>query len=85
MQASMDEISLRGRAVQLGGNISCDASSIDAVKEVGRKLMEEGLGDVEIDDEVVGILQGQGFGTLITLPERESVIALVHEGPYFHV
>ena len=75
MQASMDEISLRGRAVQLGGNISRDASSIEAVKEVGRKLMEEGLSDVEIDDEVIGILQGQGFGTLITLPEGESVIA----------
>ena len=42
MQASMDEMSLRGRAVQLGENISGEASSIEAVKEVGRKLMEEG-------------------------------------------
>ena len=75
MQASMDEMSLRGRAVQLGENISGEASSIEAVKEVGRKLMEEGLGDVEIDQEVVGILQSQGFGTLIALPEGEIVIA----------
>ena len=75
MQASMDEVSLRGRAVQLGENISGEASSIEAVKEVGRKLMEEGLGDVEIDQEVVGILQSQGFGTLIALPEGEIVIA----------
>ena len=75
MQASMDEMSLRGRAVQLGENISGETSSIEAVKEVGRKLMEEGLGDVEIDQEVVGILQSQGFGTLIALPEGEIVIA----------
>ena len=40
MQASMDEMSLRGRAVQLGENISAEATNIEAVKEVGRILME---------------------------------------------
>ena len=75
MQASMDEMSLRGRAVQLGENISAEATNIEAVKEVGRILMEEGLGDVEIDHEVVDMLRDQGFETLITLPEGQSVIA----------
>ena len=75
MQASRDEIFLRGRAVELGQIISGGQSSTEAVKEVGRQLMEEGLGDVEVDNEVVGILQGQGFGTLLSLPEAEIVIA----------
>ena len=75
MQASRDEMYLRGRAVQLCEVISGETSSIEAVKEVGKKLIEEGLGDVEIDPEVVGMLQGQGFETLITLPEGQSVIA----------
>ena len=75
MQASRDEMYLRGRAVQLCEVISGETSSIEAVKEVGKKLIEEGLGDVEIDPEVVGMLQGQGFESLITLPEGQSVIA----------
>ena len=74
-QASRDEIFLRGRALQLGGMISGGTNSTDAIKDVGRRLMEEGLGDVEIDHEVVGILQVQGFGTLISLPEGEIVVA----------
>ena len=75
MQPSRDEIFLRGRAVELGQIISGGESKIDAIKEVGRKLMEEGLADVEVDEEVVGILQGQGFGTLLALPEGEIFIA----------
>ena len=75
LQGSRDEMYLRGRAVQLCEVISGETSSIEAVKEVGRKLMDEGLGDVEIDHEVVGMLQSQGFETLITLPEGQSVIA----------
>ena len=78
MQASRDEIFLRGRAVQLAGAISGEGrepSCLEAVLTVGRNLMEEGLSNVEIDDEVVSILRGQGFETLITLPEGEIVIA----------
>ena len=75
MQASRDEIFLRGRALQLGGMISEGTNSTDAIKDVGRRLMEEGLGDVEIDHEVVGILQVQGFGTVINVPEGEIVVA----------
>ena len=75
MEASRDEIFLRGRAVELGQTISGGQSSTDAIKEVGRKLMEEGLGDVDVDNEVVGMLEGQGFGRLLTLPEGEIVIA----------
>ena len=37
--------------------------------------MDEGLGDVRIDDELVGILQDQGFETLISLPEGGIVVA----------
>ena len=75
MRASRDDIFLRGRALQLGGMISGGRNSTDAVTEVGRRLMEEGLGDVEIDHEVIGILRGQGFGTLLSLPEGEIIIA----------
>lgn len=75
MVASRDEIVLRGRAVQLCEVISGGVCSTEAVKDIGRKLMDEGLGDVEIDHEVVGMLEGQGFETLITLPEGEVVIA----------
>ena len=75
MQASRDEIFLRGRAVQLGEAISGEASCVEAVLTVGRQLMEEGLSNVDSDDEVVSILRGQGFETLITSPEGEIVIA----------
>ena len=75
MQASRDEIFLRGRATQLGQMFLEGASTTEAIKDVGRALMEEGLSDVKLDDEVVGILQGQGFGTLISLPEGEIVVA----------
>ena len=73
VKASRDEIFLRGRAVQLGQMIS--RAGTEAIKDVATKLMEEGLADMEIDDEVVRILQDQGFGTLITLSEGQMVIA----------
>ena len=74
-QASRDEMYLRGRAIQLGQTFSEGASTIEAIEYVGRKLMEEGLGDVDMDDEVVGMLQGQGFETLVSLPVGEIVVA----------
>ena len=63
MQASSDELALRGRAIQLVETIPPETN------------MEEGLRDVKIDDEIVSILRGQGFETVITLPEGEIVIA----------
>ena len=75
MQASSDELALRGRAIQLVETIPPETNSVEAIKIVGRILMEEGLRDVKIDDEIVSILQGQGFETVITLPEGEIVIA----------
>ena len=75
VQASREDRYLRGRAIQLVGMISVEASCIEAIKFVGNRLMEEGLGDVEIDLEVNGILQEQGYETLIALPEGELVVA----------
>ena len=75
IQASRDEIYLRGRAVQLGQMFSEGASTTDAIKYIGRKLMEDGLGDVRVDNEIVGILQSQGFETIISSPLGEVVIA----------
>ena len=75
IQASRDEIYLRGRALQLGQMFAEGTSTTDAIKYVGQKLMDEGLGDVRIDDELVGILQDQGFETLISLPEGGIVVA----------
>ena len=75
IEASRDEIFLRGRAVELGQMISGGKNSTEAIKELGRQLMGEGLGDVEVDNEVVGILHGQGFRELLTSPEGDMVIA----------
>ena len=49
IEASRDEIFLRGRAVELGQMISGGKNSTEAIKELGRQLMGEGLGDVEVD------------------------------------
>ena len=75
MQASRDDVVLRGRAIQLVENISLETNIVEAIIVVGRILMEEGLRDVEIDDEVVSILRRQGFEDVIILPEGEIVIA----------
>ena len=75
IQASREEIYLRGRAVQLSQMFSEGASTTEAIKYIGRKLMEDGLGDVRVDDDTVGILQSQGFESLISSPLGEVVIA----------
>ena len=70
-----EERYLRGRAVELSQMFPNGACSKEAIKDIGRRLMEEGLGFIQINAEIVEILKSQGFETLISSPEGQIVIA----------
>ena len=74
-ESTREEQYLRGRAVELSQSFSEGACSKEAIKHMGKRLMQEGLGDIPIHDEIVDILRDQGFGTLISSPEGQIIIA----------
>ena len=74
-ESTREEQYLRGRAVELSQTFSEGACSKEAIVDMGRTLMQEGLGEIHIHDEIVDILRGQGFGTLISSPEGQIMIA----------
>ena len=75
MESTREEQYLRGQAIELSQTFSERACSKEAIMEMGRTLMQEGLGDIHIDDEILKILKGQGFETLISTPEGQIFIA----------
>ena len=75
LQTTSEERYLRGRAVEISKSFSEGVCSKNAIKDMGRRLMQEGLGDVQLNDEIVDILKGQGFQTLISSSEGQIIIA----------
>ena len=75
MESNREEQYLRGRAVELSQSFSEGSCSKEAIIAIGRTLMNEGLGDIHIHDEIVDILKGQGFETVISTQEGHIIIA----------
>ena len=74
-ESNREEQYLRGRAVELSQSFCEGACSKEAIMAIGRTLMKEGLGDIHIHGEIVDILKGQGFETLISTQEGHIFIA----------
>ena len=75
LETTREERYLRGRAVELSQSFSEGVCSKTAIKDMGWRLMQEGLGDIPINDEIVDILNGQGFEMLLSSPGGQIVIA----------
>ena len=66
---------MRGRAIQLCQGYAENISTVEAIKEIGEQLMLEGLGNVEIDEDTIEMLEEQNFGAPLSETERSLIIA----------
>ena len=72
---SEEELYLRGRAIQLCQGYAENTSTVEAIKEIGKQLMLEGLGNVEIIDDTIEMLEEQNFGAGLSTTNRSLIIA----------
>lgn len=72
---SEEERYLRGRAIQLCQGYAENASTVEAIKEIGEQLMLEGLGNVEIIDDTVEMLEEQNFGAVLSTTDSSLILA----------
>ena len=70
-----EEIYLRGRVIQLCQGYSENTTTVEAIKEIGGKLMLEGLGNVEIVEDTIEMLEEQNFGAPLSTTDRRLIIA----------
>ena len=72
---SEEELYLRGRAIELCQGYAGNTSTVEAIKEIGEQLMLEGLGNVEIIDDTIEMLEEQNFGAVFSTPDQSLIIA----------
>ena len=72
---SEEELYLRGRAIELCQGYAGNTSTVEAIKEIGEQLMLEGLGNVEIIDDTVQMLEEQNFGAVLSSADQSLIIA----------
>ena len=72
---SEEELYLRGRAIQLCQGYAENTSTVEAIKEIGEQLMLEGLGNLEIIDDTIEMLEEQNFGAGLSASNRSLIIA----------
>ena len=72
---SEEELYLRGRAIQLCQGYAENTSTVEAIKEIGEQLTLEGLGNVEIVEDTIEMLEEQNFGAAVSATDRSLIIA----------
>ena len=70
-----EEIYLRGRAVQLCQEYGKTVATVEAIKEIGQILMEEGLGNLKISEDIVEMMEEQNFIAGLSTTERNLIVA----------